>query len=397
MTQKFYLVASSKITAIVSGLLCMVVFCFSSCTERALPISRNFDRVACSSQSSSVTIDELPVVNNRNVSNYKLSGTCERNRSEIFINIEGSPLNQHPICSSGQWEVYIDISGLINKKERFQVAVSQGSSNSNMLCQQVQNYFVCPDNYIAVSEIEYVDNEAFCVMKYEAKTRKGTRQPTRFGANRIIQAESLADGDLITLITEETAIQFCKQNGAGYNLINNDEWQSIAKHIEFTASNWSNNTIDVTTNNRLNIGYSGSGAKSNSDTNDERSVWDFHKRSHQLFNNEYIWDFAGNLWEIVQHNIQSVPVDYIGYVAQIPQELRNLFGPQRDYSIYNSRERTRLFGGLGHIQTSKDSFKGALLRGGAHLRTAGVFSADMTRSENQLRRLDVGFRCVYHP
>ncbi len=376
-------------------ILCSVGFVLFSCVDPVRrPITRNFNRASCNSNVDSVTIDELPNVTNRNISEYRLSGFCDRDRSEVLVNIESVPISRHPICHQGKWETAVDISGIVNKKERFQVAVSQGSSTNNLLCQQVRNFFICPENYIAVSEIPYVESEAFCVMKYEAKVKRGDRIPNQLGQNEIVPALALADGDLITRVNLEDAIQFCNKNGPGYTLINNEEWQAIAKHIERTPYNWSNNTTDIRAGNQLNIGTRGS-PRSNSNTDEERSGWSKYKRVHQLANQEHIWDFAGNLWEIVQHDIRRLPIEYNGFIHQIPQELQDIFGPQKDYSTLNNRERVNFFGGLGFVQANR--FEGTLLRGGAQFNNRGIFSVDVTRTANRVRRTDVGFRCVFHP
>ncbi len=379
-------------------LLCCMPMVLLSCVDPVRPVSRNFDRVACNPNATGVTIDELEEVTEENVGEYQLSGECDRDQSEVLVNIEGNPLVRYPICMQGKWEVSADISGLVNKKERFQIAVSQGSANRNMLCENVRNYFICPNNYIAISDLPYIDGHSFCVMKYEAKVKSGTPIPTRLGENILVKAEALANGDLITRVTEETAIQFCKQNGPGYDLIHNDEWQLIAHHIERTPDNWSHNTRDITSGNRLNIGYVGSGAVSKSNTDEEQSNWDLNKRVHQLANQEYIWDFAGNLWEIVRHDITDLPggETYTGFVNDMPSAYQNDFGPERDYSVFNSRERTNLFGGLGYMLANE--WGGAIIRGGSNQwRINGIFSTNVMLSGDRLRRIDIGFRCVYYP
>lgn len=376
-----------------------------ACVEPVRPVSRNFDRAACGATSTDISVNTLNPVDKDNVSEYMLEGKCGRKQAEVLVNIEGNPLSQYPICdNTGRWRVVIDVSGLVNKKERFQVAISQGSVNRNMHCQNVENFFVCPSNYIAVSEPLYLNRytnrtqkSSFCVMKFEAKVKSGSPLPTRLGDNTLVKAESLANGDLITRVTEDTAIQFCKQNGPGYDLINNDEWQLIAYHIEDTPENWSNNTTEIIAGNRLNIGFIGSGAQSSSNTDDEQSRWSLNKRSHQLLNNEYIWDFSGNLWEIVQHHLTGISnrETYTGFVHEMPQSYRRDFGPRREYTIFNVRERTNLFGGLGYILGN--AWGGTILRGGNQWRTAGVFSADVRWEPDRARRIDVGFRCVYYP
>ena len=374
------------------------LFLLFSCTESS---DRNiryrqFDSETCNSnvENRTANIDEMEAIDSNNAHDYKITGTCKRDNSEVRVYIEGHPLDKQPTCNRGEWEISADITGIINKKERVQVAVSQAGS-SDLLCKNVTNHFICPNGYIGVPQLDDFTNTNFCVMKYEAKLKSGTSPPSLY--NRpILKAEAIAKGTLITRVNQEEAIKYCKENGAGYDLIDNDEWLTIAINIERELVNWSNGDIKIGSGNRLNIGNV-SGTKTSSDEdeiNDKR--WSFNKRTHKLINTEYIWDFSGNLNEIVQHNISSLPVTYTGYIYQIPTSLRELFGPERDYSILDDRERLRGFGGLGYIQGNR--FAGGLLRGGRNSRTAGIFSADTTVAPDRLKfRSDIGFRCVYHP
>ena len=355
---------------------------------------QQFDSETCNSgtERRTVNIDELETIDSTNAHDYQMTGTCERDNSEVRVHVEGHPLDKQPICSRGEWEISADITGIVNKKERVQVAVSQAGS-SGLLCKNVTNYFICPDGYIGVPQLDSFTNENFCVMKYEAKVKTEKDLPTP--TNRtLVKALALAKGFPIRGrgLTLEDAIKYCRENGAGYDLINNDKWQTIARNIEQEPVNWSKGDLKIGNENRLNIGNV-SGVKINSDEddiNDKR--WKLNKRSHKLTNTEYIWDLSGNLSEIVQNDITSLPATYTGYIYKIPATLKKLFGPDRDYSILDDRERLRGFAGLGYMQGSRAS--GGIVRGGNNSRTAGIFSVETTTHFN---RPNVGFRCVYHP
>ena len=369
-----------------------------SCDKATSPerTYEQFDPEACSSSMENKTADigELAVIDKDNVSEYRVSGTCEREKSEVKVYIQGYPLDSQPLCNRGQWEISVDITGIVNKRERVQVAISQAGSTTGVLCKHVTNYFVCPQGYIGVPSLDDFVNDAFCVMKYEAKVESGTKLPT-FRSQQPIKALALAKGVLIDRVDTDTAITSCKENGAGYDLINNDEWQTIARHIEKTPANWSDGEIKIKNGNRLNIGNT-SGTRSNSDDDDiDDDRWSLNKRYHKLPNNEYIWDFAGNLSEIVQQDFTAPTVKYNGYVYEAPTEIKNLLGPDRDYSIFEDRERVNRFGGLGYIESN--SFRGGLLRGGNSTRNAGVFSANTSIAPNRVNRNKVGFRCIYNP
>ena len=377
--------------------LTVFLFLSLSCTQQS-SLNRTyqqFDRETCNANIDRRTADinELNEISSDNAHNYTVSGTCTRDNSEVKVYIEGHPLDKKPICNRGQWEVSVDITGIINKKERVQVAASQAGS-SGLLCKNTTNHFICPTGYIGIPQLDQFTYNNFCVMKYEAKSRKSVSSSPY---NRpIIKAEAIAGGNLIKRVSEEEAFKYCKENGAGYSLINNKEWQTIARHIEQTKVNWSNGSIQIGNGNRLNIGNT-SGQESTSNENDiNDQKWHLNKRAHKLPNNEYIWDFSGNLEEIVLSNISSLPVEYSGYIYNIPTQLKELFGPDRDYTILDDRERIRGFGGLGFMTANR--FEGSLLRGGSNSRTAGIFSGDTTITKDRVKaRPNIGFRCVYHP
>ena len=354
-----------------------------------------FDQVKCNSNQDRriADIGELDEIDSNNASNYKISGTCTRDNSEIKVYVEGHPIDKSPLCQRGQWEVFTNISGIVNQKERVQVAVSQ-AGNSDLLCKNTINHFICPNGYIGVSQLDSYTSRDFCVMKYEAKTSEDLSSRGLYNLP-LIQAESKAKGHLIrgVFVTQSLAIKACTQNGVGYNLINNDQWQTIARSIEKVDVNWSEGNIRIGGGNRLNIGNvsSVSSESNEDDINDKR--WRESNRSHKLLNGEYIWDFSGNLTEIVQHNIGSASASYRGQVYNMPVALKQLFGPDRDYTILGSEGRLE-GSGLGYINTQQ--FKGGLLRGGGQGRRTGIFSAD-TSVDSERHYPKTGFRCVYEP
>ena len=384
--------------------LTLLSFVFLSCEQESTTTTnrqsyKQFDATTCQSneENKRARFGHLPEINSNNASNYTFSGACEREGSDVKLYIEGHPLDTQPVCNRGEWQISANISGIVNKRKSVQIAVSQTGSGG-LLCERVKNHFICPDGYIAISQRDGWTSDDFCVMKYEAKVRSESDLGSPY-QRKLVKAESRANGVLITRVSKQDAIKYCEENGAGYNLISNDEWQTIARNIEEVDVNWSKGDRDIESDNLLKVGNI-SGIKSNSD---EKSIddnrWRKNDRYHKLLNGEYIWDFAGNLAEIVRHDILSLPTKYRGYVYKMPQELKNLFGPERDYSVFNERERHRGFGGLGFIQTG--DFKASVLRGGtAGNRTmgAGVFSADTTADPNRLNfQAHVGFRCVYYP
>ncbi len=384
------------------------LFLFLSCSDGSGSRGKKqvqFNTQQCNDSNTEKTanIDELDPIDSSNANDYTLSGTCKRDKSEVTVYITGHPLDKSPICSRGKWEVSADITGIVNKKERIQIAVSQ-AGDRGLLCKSITNYFVCPDGYIGVPEWDGITSKSFCAMKYEAKVKSGTKLPTRY-ENIIIKAEGIANGKLIQRVTESQAIKFCQENGQGYDLLSNDEWQTIARHIEEEPVNWSKGDLSIGSGNKLNIGNISHPKEQTNEDDINDKKWRENKRYHKLTNTEYIWDLSGNLSEIVRHDITGLPtayhingtpVSYTGYVYKMPKSLKDLFGPNRDYSILDDRERRHGFAGLGYIHGNR--FAGGVLRGGSNKRTAGIFSADTSLKKDRTDfRPKIGFRCVYHP
>ena len=356
--------------------------------------SQNFDQEGCSSSNSDIiNVDDLEEVSVKNASEYILSGGCSRNNTELQVFLEGHPVDQDPVCNRGKWRLSVDITGIVSQKENFQVAVSQGGRGGRV-CVRVKNHFVCPEGYIGVPQWDGFTSQSFCIMKYEAKHGPGSEDRGR----DVIQAQARANGKPITGVTIQQARQFCRENGGiAYDLMSNKEWQSVARAIEVVDDNWSEGIARVNHNNFLNTGNTSDTVLSESRQDDEDEPFSPDKRTHRLINGAYIWDFAGNLWEMVQHNINDMPEKYFGYIYKLPTNLENLFGPEKNYSTLSNWAIKRDFGGLGYANLS--TFRGVIIRGGGRSeREAGVFSVDSSLSQTRLlSRRDVGFRCSYHP
>ena len=382
-------------------IVCAVVFL--SCTEDSISPEptvqerQQFGPQECRSDDGDidVEIDDLKTIDRKNASDYRISGTCELNsQSEITVYIEGYPLDEEPLCNRGKWETQVDLTGIVNKKERVQIAVSQ-SNRGGVFCQTADNYFKCPDGYIGVPELRGFTSDSFCVMKYEAKVEDKKDLPCKGYQYKRARADSLASGVLITRCSYESAVKACKENGVGYDLITNKEWQTVARYIEQNEVNWSKKTTKVENKNRLNIGNT-SGVQHKADDDDILDEeWTQNKRTHKLANNEYIWDLAGNLQEWVKSSISSLPATHTDYIYNLPDSLKKIFGPSKRYSSLDASERRYGYAGLGYMRGG--SYTGYILRGGRGGRFAGIFSVDTTVANRPTAGPHIGFRCAYHP
>ena len=257
----------------------------------------------------------------------------------------------------------------------------------------------CPTGYIAVPGNSMYGTSDFCVMKYEAKTGSGT-----------VAATTQAAGTPQVHISQTNAITACSLNGAGYGLINNAEWMTIARNIEAQSSNWTGGSVgsgglwrghsDGSPDNALaastdNAPYNGTGNVSPS----------IERRTHSLSNGETIWDLSGNVWEWTSDTIlgkdqptgsstgftwrqyntgQSNSITNFGTLS------RDLVGPSN-----SSWGFTQNMGQILSDGTSTNNTAFAFLRGGnwAHTTFAGVFTLNLTVTPSNSSN-DIGFRCV---
>jgi formylglycine-generating enzyme required for sulfatase activity len=241
----------------------------------------------------------------------------------------------------------------------------------------------------------------FCVMKYEAKTGSAT-----------VAATTQAAGAPTVNITQDNARTACTNNGAGYGLINNAEWMTIARNIEGQASNWRNGVIgsvdasptngglyrghsDSSPNNSLaantndSQGYEGTGNANETPVSRER-------RTHTLSNGEVIWDLSGNVWEWTNDTIMG---------ANKPTGSSNEFTSMTGYGslsydlirpsnpAWNSSQTMGIFFAFSSLTGGPYAF----VRGSFWYndQIAGIFTlfTDFTPSNTDPR---IGFRCVVH-
>jgi type IV pilus assembly protein PilA len=248
----------------------------------------------------------------------------------------------------------------------------------------------CPANYIPVPGNSMYGTSDFCVMKYEAKTGSSSVAATT-------QAAELPKGS----INQIDSITACGLNGAGYGLINNAEWMTIARNIEGQGANWTGGTVgsgglwrghsDANPANLLaastddNLGYTGTGDTSPS----------IQKRTHVLSNGQTIWDLSGNANEWTNNTIlaQDKPTP-TGYFANFTE--MTVYG-SLSYDLIRPSKNT-----WNSAQNTGQYFSGSLtggpfafIRGGAWFDPdfVGVFSLHLNfipfHSNSPL-----SFRCV---
>ena len=355
----------------------------------------------------SIDGDSLEKISSSNVQSFTVGGTCTEEGEPVIVSVGGVSPETDPDCTGGVWSVsLLDLTSL--NEASISITADHSSSDGDKATQalkEVANSFLCPENFVGVPSLTDYTTNSFCVMKYEAKNDGS--------GGAISQAASLPWVN----INRNDSITECTDLGGKYDLITNDEWQSIARNIEDVASNWKNDTVGDAGG--LSVGHSdsvpsGTRAASSDDNNAcyetgntcDGSTWHSQRRTHTLSNGEVVWDIGGNVYEWVK---DTNTVNYgsdLG-IAQITDATRPTsgslsggtttterkakghFGPSGDYTDLDSDP----WGGLGFGRLAGSV--GGVARGGSII-FGGVFTVDLASSVSS-KFYAHGFRCVYRP
>jgi hypothetical protein len=196
----------------------------------------------------------------------------------------------------------------------------------------------CPPGFIKVpGDPNYLTSD-FCLMKYDAKcsntnpacvTKEGVYRNDLPGCacQENFQVVSTATGAPITYIPEDdgtatSAKAYCES--AGWHLVTNNEWMTVARNTEQVQTNWCNRdgsgcgNPPGTPGKILANGHNDSNpnkalAASTDDkpcfgtTSDGSNICggvSSQKRTLTLSNGEVVWDMAGNVWQWIDYQIE---------------------------------------------------------------------------------------------
>ena len=373
--------------------------------------------------SLSIDRSHLQDITSSNVANFTLRGSCSGEGRQVVVSVGGVNPSPQPTCSQGSWQVTLDVTSLNKTSGSISITVDHSEANGDPVPQvsaSVTNHFVCPANFVGVSSLAGYTTQSFCVAKYEMTVDSG---------------QALSRPLISPLrVNRETALNHCTGMGTQgkYDLMTNDEWQSLARNIELVPSNWSGQAVGSGSLNRgqhVDAGVSAWSYYSASDDDskgcyrpsqsgdrpEDYCTWDDEKRTHTLSNGEVVWDLAGNLREFVKDSYSLGGQGNSSYMSQVTttshpalhslsggttttaRVAKDQFGPDGDYQSFNSDD----YGGLGYSVFSTSNSALYITRGGeaATLRTnrdiilAGIFTVYLLYSSSP----NAGFRCAYHP
>ena len=359
----------------------------------------------------------VPNITSSNAHSFAVEGTCLKEGQPVMVSVGGVSPATAPNCTGGSWSVELDVTAL--NGESISITADQSSSSGESAPPQasetVTNSFICPENFVAVPALTDYTEKSFCVMKHEAKNAGAD---TTGDATDDIPVSKAAGTPWVD-INWNNSLQKCEDLGAtSYDLISNDEWQSIARNIENVASNWSTGVVgnegglnqghsDNTPSNPLMASSDDNKACENTGQTCSSSTWDSQRRTHTLSNGEVIWDMSGNVDEWIKDQNSTI-FENTAYISQItntnypdPKSLsgdtrtpKGHFGPSGDHTDLSSSP----YGGLGYGALGVFGEEGVgILRGGDYSRNVnnGVFSTRLD-IQDAATNGKIGFRCVLH-
>ncbi|UXR63246.1 Ig-like domain-containing protein [Bdellovibrio bacteriovorus] len=302
----------------------------------------------------------------------------------IENNSSGSVVLNWQQVSSGFYYNTTVSSGVVYK---YSLRATDAAGNISIETVKTLPAFSCPNEFVYIHNPNIAAVEPFCVGQFEAKMSGGV---PRFIATYAPSSLSLME-----------ATAACTGMGDGYDLISNQEWNTIADLIARQGANWTSGTMGTGLLQRGDNQSSASTAVNVADpcAPNMPSLCDSNalRRSHYLPHGQLIWDFAGNAVEVVKDADGVVYSDakYLYAATQTAYTLDTKYGTILTCSSVGSPD----YCGFGKIDfTNEAGGITTIWRGGAAYEgnTVGVFSAK--RTANALGTVtNGGFRCVYHP
>jgi hypothetical protein len=265
----------------------------------------------------------------------------------------------------------------------------------------------CPANYVKVPNNCAYSAGEFCIAKYEMKNVSGV-------------ATSQAMGTPWGTITVAQAKAACTALGARYHLITNDEWMATAREIEATPANWSTTTTPFLSKGKTDdcgqcpgntFCPSAAGNDNQPCTGvnvtgcqDRTSNAFRYNRTHRI-GTAVIWDFSGNMFELVDHPATTnatqgawpgAPVNatsgatFSPALADADYKSANLaHGDVPSYTMGTQQPVQNV--GIVYVTSPTDAHN--FSRGGDFCGFSGIYALSLLR-DSELG-INVGFRCAY--
>jgi len=267
-------------------------------------------------------------------------------------------------------------------------------------------FITCPSAFVFVPGDAALGTTPFCVARFEMRAVGVDGQS---GFDWALLPESRATGAPWHTVTTGDARVLCDGMGFPYQLITNAQWQTVARSIERTDSNWSGGVVGSGLVNRGHCDQDpevalasdgdpcvGTGNPSCADPSS--GDWG-QKRTHWLHNGEEIWDLAGNLRERVDGSGGApdglwMDFDAAAFTSEVGwEDYREAFAPAGSYTYVHGMGR--VYGGGGNLTRGGSFSPSSPGSGGSKgYEDVGIFTVHHNSWSNGSTD---GFRCVFVP
>ena len=302
-----------------------------------------------------------------------------------------------------------------------------------------------PPNFVRITADPAVGTtEDFYVARYEMKIVGHDDGDVEY--DETYEAESRPSGIPWQWVNQLQAKAECEAMGEGVALLTNEEWMTVARSIEASPLNWSDQQVHPTgtTDAQLNHGhtcrvgamgvqcrmdqfpYSGEALPASIDDTEgcygyfpgsgeaeaptlDASGWNAYRRTFYLADGQVLWDFAGNVWEWVDW-VVPLAEDRAFYGDVITDDFLEInlcdatdAMPEESFKSLNTDMTTLVNANrVGRYHpTAVDDDAGAAMRGGNFMHGAcnnGIYALGMGYSPDTDHLIcRVGFRCAWHP
>ncbi len=375
-------------------------------TEFNLPIDNVAPRVAVQALSRVSSSD-------RNQRTFSITVEDENERYPFTVTSDSGTVSSDP-CLQSPCDVIVtgaDVGTLTLTVDAGAVTDAAQNFNVGAVSARVP---VCSTGFVLVPPLDGYTSDNFCVMKYEAKDD---------GSSGVV---SRASGVPRIQNSRDDAIKECQGIGEGYDLITNDEWQTLARNIELVEDNWSETIGTFLSTGHTDMGPFEALEASNDDDMGcintgqtcDSSTWHGQRRTHTLSNGEVVWDMSGNYSEWVKDdntvnygsNItamhlltresHTVSGSLSGGLTTTSRVAKDQFGSTLDYT---DSERFPVntggfgFGNFNPTDSNGDTFS-QITRGSSSLTgniNSGIFSTKLDGPAIVPGVSGIAVRCVY--
>ncbi len=248
------------------------------------------------------------------------------------------------------------------------------------------NAYNCPTGYIPVSGNSFFGTSIFCVMKYEAKNIGG------------IPTSQASDTPWVS-INVTNARAACEALGSRYHLMTHFEKMTIARDIEQNGNNWNSSVYQ---DGFVYIGHNDNDPASllNASNNDSDGyyrtnnvVGSDQRRTFYLSSGKVIWDFAGNVGEILNdtEDMNSWD-DGQSSSGEWSSETNTTFITYAGPINYLNSGLMK----LGYRDTDGVDDGESIVHGGYNNANSGIYNIRTTHPPSA-EISNWGFRCTYNP